>query len=61
VVVIAADGRLGAIAGLPLKVHEKDPSRPTLPRKPGSAAIEESGLDMPKADGEERLTLKRPN
>jgi len=53
-------GRLTAMANR-RKPEEKDPSRPTLRRKPGSGPIEEAGSDKPaeKADEEERPTLKR--
>jgi len=55
-------GRLLAMANR-RKPEEKDPTRPTLRRKPGTGTIEEAGSGKPKekADEEERPTLKRRN
>jgi len=54
--------RLLSMANL-RKPEERDPSRPTLRRKPGSGPIEEEGSGKPKekTDEEERPTLKRRN
>lgn len=45
------------------KPEDRDPSRPTLRRKPGTGPIEEEGSGKPKekSDEDERPTLKRRN